>query len=144
MARRQWRRASRARATGFTYLEILVALIIVSFGLIAVLSAYTYSVNTSEYCQRAVIATHAANSKMGEMRAMGFSWLTYLINLGSTSFDFSAELPPELTPGTMTVTLSQWTPEIVQVDVDVTWRPDAKITGGNISLSTLVGQVEEH
>lgn len=135
--------ARRAGAAGFTYLEILVALIIVSFGLIAVLSAYTYSMNTSEYCQRAVIATHAANSKMGEMRAMGFSWLTYLVNSGDTSFDCSTELPPELSPGTMAVTLSQWTPEIVQVDIDVTWRPDAKITGGSISMTTLVGQVEE-
>jgi type II secretory pathway pseudopilin PulG len=126
----------------FTYLEVLVALVILSLGLIALLSSYAYMVNTTEYSRRATIATQAAQSEMAQVRSLGYSWLTYMIATGTTTINANSDLPSALAPGTMTATLYQRSTTIVRVNVTVTWRQNAKVTGGSIALSSLVSQVE--
>lgn len=96
------------RRGAFTYLELLVALIILSLGLIALLSSYAYMVNTTEYSRRATIATQAAQSEMAQVRALGYSWLTYMIATGTTTINANSDLPSALAPPRSRSTGRSW------------------------------------
>jgi prepilin-type N-terminal cleavage/methylation domain-containing protein len=131
----RFHRSGDRSSAAYTLIEVLVALVILSLGLLGLVSSFSYNSTVSEYSRRLTVATQTADSAVGEMRALGY-W-----KLAPGAYDLSAQLPETLHGGSMTAVVSNWATEVKRVEVTVTWRPGTR-TGGSVELSTLVGRTD--
>ncbi len=125
----------RRGSGGYTFIEVLIALVILALALTAIVGAFAYASNLSEYSRRLTIASQTAEAKIGELRALGYT------NLPVGTYDFAGELPEQLNRGTATIVISQWAADVKKIEVTVVWRPGT-ITGGRVVLTTLVSRTE--
>ena len=132
--------SSRTRRTrGMTLVEILIAMVILSIGLLAMISVISAAQQSADKSNYDMIALQAAENEIADDEAGGYSANTY----GTTVTPV-----PNLPHGQMTVVTGPLDGDaandnIVQIDVTVTWDGGSgpNSTGGNISMSTLISAV---
>ncbi len=71
----------RTKKNGFTVVEILVALVLLSFGIFGVLDFYTRTVRLSHYNALQIQAMALANKKAAELSSMGMGAIKKSFNL---------------------------------------------------------------
>lgn len=121
----------REKNKGFTLLEILLAIVIVSIGISALIGAYNAGILFSSDIENTDIALNIARQKMEEIKNKNTSFDSIVDAGPSTDAvfqDFSLEVATSFVAGTSN--------EMKQVDVIVTW--DAPGGQANITLTTLV------
>lgn len=124
-----------SQQAGFTLVEIMVTLVVLSI-VIAAIAGLFYNMQITEVrSQRLDLAQRAARSQIEVLRNSGYSNLTP----GST-IDFTSSLPAALPAGKKgTVTVSEPLPELRRVDVTITYM-DYKIPQ-NVTLSSDIGVI---
>jgi Tfp pilus assembly protein PilV len=125
--------ASRAQANGFTFVEVLAALLFLSLVIPAIVQGLTISNRAAVIAERSALAGEFAQNKMGELLA-GDAWS----NAPNTSGDFGAGANGYQ----WKMTTNNWpvdtTNPMTELDVDVSYQVQGK--SFNVHLSTLVSQ----
>ncbi len=122
---------------GFTLVDMLIAMIIISLVFLAFCDLMVMSVRTNKKADFEFIATGVAERKLESVRQLSFSAL-----LPNTTTETVTELPG----GQMTVQISPVsgliTNSMRQVQVLVTWTTvgNQATTGGRVRLDTLITQ----
>ena len=73
--------------SGFTLLEVLVAMAILATGLVALLESHAFSIQSSEYARKMTIAMSLARYKITEIEIGGFP------SIGTEDGDFQEDFP---------------------------------------------------
>ncbi len=81
------RKTDTGKDTGFTLLEVMVALALMGIALVAILRSLAMSVDVSNESKNISIATLLAKGKMAELESLGFP------DVGEASGDFGEESP---------------------------------------------------
>ena len=79
--RGQNKKMKMKKEKGFTVVEILVALVLISFGIFGVLNVYTHTVKVSEYNTLKLQAQALCNQKATEMTALGLEGVKGLLKM---------------------------------------------------------------
>ncbi len=123
---------SRGRQTGFTIIEVLLGLLIVSVMLVI----YVVSINTlklNEIVRDRELALRIAGNEIETLRATPFNSLP-------ASGSFADPLLSSLSQGAGAITVSALNASTKQVTVTVTWHRPATPADSSISLVTLITQ----
>lgn len=122
---------------GFTLVEILVSCVILSIGLLALLTALGVAHATQDNAQHLLAARAAAQSEMERVRGLPFS------SMPSSSPSVTTTAVPGLPGGQMKVTISKYVyqasvTDLRQVRVEIYWESSGKLYGpGKITLESL-------
>jgi general secretion pathway protein I len=119
--------ADRAAGRGFTLIEVLVALIVVSLGMLAVIEAVTQTASNSSYMRDKTIAHWIAMNRITEVRL--------------------EPQPPKIDKSSDELDMAgrrwRWTMEVTQTPVDTVRRIDIKVrlngTPDGTSLASITG-----
>lgn len=120
---------SASTARGFTLIEVIIALFIVSVGAVCATIAVTMIKGTRESTYRST-AIRIAETELNELRAGGYA------SLPSSEAFTSAELSG-LPQGVASTTVTTWNAETKQVTTGVAWQGTDDRTH-YVSLHTLV------
>ena len=90
---------------GFTLVEVLAAVLLLSIGLMAIISAMAASRDSQSRARRIFIARHVAQGKVEELRAASLTDLTNLVGQ-------AASTDPSLPPGNSVTVLVARYPDI--------------------------------
>ena len=128
----------RQTARGFTLVDMLVAMIIISLVFLVFCDLMVMSVRTNKKADLEFIATGVAENRLESIRQRSF---------GALVTDTTTETVTELPGGQMTVQISPVTGLITnsmrQVQVLVTWTAvgNQATTGGRVRLDSLITQL---
>ena len=126
---------SGKKQDGFSLVELIVTIVIVSLLVVGVTSLYITVSTTQRKTRLLETATRAGEKKIEELRNNHYNSLT----TGST-ITFTNELPSTLpSPRVATVDVSEPTSGIKRVDVNITYR-DGRIDK-QVELSSLIGVI---
>ncbi len=118
---------------GFTLVELIVAIVIISLMAIGVTSLYIAIEKTQRKTRLLETATRAGEKKIEELRNNHYNALE-----NDTVIDFTGELPSSLPePRSGSVSVSEPTPGIKRVDVTVSYRDGN--ANRDVELSSLIG-----
>lgn len=124
---------SHKNEDGFTLVELIVAIVIISLMAIGVTSLYIAIEKTQRKTRLLETATRAGEKKIEELRNNHYNSLE-----NDTIIDFTDELPTALPePRSGTVDVSEPTPGIKRVDVTISYK-DGR-TNRDVELSSLIG-----
>ena len=107
----------RHRQSGFAFLEVLIAVVIVGFGVISIGKFFSVSMLNSGFARQQTIALSLADSKIEELRAYG-SLTTYDAISTSTDTNGDYTISWSITPSTANV---GHIGEYKEINVTVTW-----------------------
>ena len=128
----------RQTARGFTLVDMLVAMIIISLVFLVFCDLMVMSVRTNKKADLEFIATGVAENRLESIRQRSF---------GALVTDTTTETVTELPGGQMTVQISPVTGLVTnsmrQVQVLVTWTAvgNQATTGGRVRLDSLITQL---
>lgn len=122
--------------SGFSIIEIAVALVVVSASIIALTNLFITTINLQRQTNRIDLATTIAEDKIESLRNNHYNSLA----LSPPAIDFTNELPDELpSPRSATVTVSEPSSGIKQLDVSITY--EERSGPKTIALSTMLGNI---
>jgi prepilin-type N-terminal cleavage/methylation domain-containing protein len=128
-------RSSRKNQAGFTLVELIVTIGIAGLLVVGVTSLFITIESTQRKTQLLDIATRTGEKKIEELRNVNYNSLD-----AGTTEDFTDELPADIpTPREATVTISEPTPSVKRVDVNITYH-DGRIDK-EVELSSLIGVI---
>lgn len=113
--------ARRDACSGMTLVEVMIATLLVGFGLATFLAAFTAASRTSEASARRIVAVHTARRVMEDLRSKPYSALA----VGTT----------QITNGvTMTVTVASGFVTTKNIELKVDWKNPGKTNPGQVVL----------
>jgi prepilin-type N-terminal cleavage/methylation domain-containing protein len=122
---------------GFTLLEVVVAVSILSIALMGIMALYVHTIALSEVNRETQIATFAAQSKLDEIRAMNFNNILTTYPPGASTYFAVSGLrafAPDPQPGS--VTTDNTNANLINVQVRVRWQG---VRGeGTVTFTTMV------
>jgi general secretion pathway protein I len=99
----------RSRSSGFTLIEVLVALAIVTIGMAAVLEALTSSASTAMYLENKTFAEWVALDRMEQVRLAGTfpakGTSTGTLDMAGRSWEWRQKVIPSQVPGVQRITI---------------------------------------
>jgi prepilin-type N-terminal cleavage/methylation domain-containing protein len=110
----------RREETGFSLLEVMVAVIVLAFGLLAIMHLFPVGLRASKISQDTTVASFLAQTKIEELKNTGWAQLS----IGSTTEDYG-----EITgyPGFKRLTTVQdvetTDPGLKRITVEVFYKP---------------------
>lgn len=126
-------------AGGFTLLEVIVAVSILSVALMGILALYIHTITLSEVNRETQIATFAGQQKLDEIRAMDFNNILTSYPAGATTY-FAVNglrpfgIPPDPQPGAVTV--DNTNNRLLNVQVRIRW---SGVRGeGGVTFTTMI------
>ena len=122
-------RGGRNRRSGFTLLEVLLAVFVLALTALILAAAFPTAQISRIKAAHVSYAVNLSRQTMEEKRSAGYSNLL----AGTTEITVPAELPG----GQMTTIISQYSPHIKQIEVTITWSGYRRV-GGSTTLATLV------
>ena len=123
--------AHAPRRSGFSLLEIIIAIGIVGAGLVAA-EALVHAVPLARVTRSEDLALTIANNEIGILRAGGYASVP-----GSGAFNNT--LLEALPSGDGTLTVTDWNAEVKQVRVTVSWQEPGE-AARSLLLSTLIAE----
>jgi type IV pilus assembly protein PilV len=116
--------------TGFTLLEVLVALILLTFGMLGVANLTIGVIKGNSYSKNVTTATIVAQQQIEQAQRLGYT--------NSNSLAGSANISMGGTSFTRTTTVTNATPaaNMKTVSVSVSWSPG----NNSVSLNTIISQ----
>lgn len=99
--------------TGFTLLEVMIALLIIATSFVVLLNTRNQSVITADYAKRATIATLLASERMSDIEQEDFP------DTGEDSSNFGDDYPEYRWKTSVSDTLYE---NIREVKVEILWR----------------------
>jgi len=125
--------AAFSKASGFTLIEVLVAVVVFSLGIIALFGSFSLALNTSRNGRDLTTANHLAETKIEQLRLGGFDDIAIDTNPSPTAVG-------QLAQGQMKVVVDYYNgnTKIKLVTVKIYWqsRPESRA----VTLTTLIGQ----
>ncbi len=118
-------RMTRIAKCGFTLLEVIITIIILTIGVIAIISAFNSGIFASSDVENVDLALNIAQGKMEELRTQAFASLA----------DSGPTADPNFQNFNVSVNVAEGQ-NPMQVDVAVNWNVKGGQTG--ITLTTLV------
>lgn len=119
--------------SGFTLIELIVAIVVIGLMATGITSLYISIEKTQRKTRLLEIATRVGERKIEELRNSNYNSLE-----NNNTIDFSIELPDTLPqPRSGTVAVSEPTPGIKRVDVNVSYKDGN--SNRNVELSSLIG-----
>jgi len=115
-------RALGAARRGFSLVEILVAIIIMSIALVVLVSAFAGACKVQRKVRAHTIAQSAAQTKIDTLRNGG--WALVSSSFGTTTVSVSG-----LENGSMVTTITQEQTQLAKIVVSITWG--SSVTGEN-------------
>jgi prepilin-type N-terminal cleavage/methylation domain-containing protein len=126
---------TRAARRGFTLVEVLVAVIVMSIALIVLITCFSGAVGIQRKARAHTLAQNTAQSKLETLRSTGWSGLTF----GTTTVAV-----PGLTNGTMTTTVTLQAVSLAKIRVRVEWSPtvagEERYRRGHVEYVTYLAQ----
>ena len=123
------RRIGRNRRSGFTLLEVLLAVFVLALTAMMLAVSFPSAQISRIKAAHVSYAVNLARQTMEEKRSAGYSSLL----AGTTEVSVPAELPG----GQQTTSITLYSPHIKKIEVTVTWSGYRKV-GGSTTLVTLV------
>ena len=125
---------NRRGAHGFSLIELLVTIVILSIGLFGVASMFLYGMTSQQYAQYSVIATDAADQKLEQMRSAGYNSIT--------ADNFPSPFPVEGLPQGEGIVSWEPYPDAgsvnqYKISVEVSWGGGRRV-GGRVLHETVV------
>lgn len=130
-------RQNRTTARGFTLVDLLTAMVIISFVFLAFSELMMLSVRTNKKADLEFLATGAAERKMQAIRQLSFAALT-----SGTTTETVSELPGGQMQTQIGSVTGLVTTSMKQIQIVVTWNATGTqtTTGGRVRLDTLISQ----
>jgi prepilin-type N-terminal cleavage/methylation domain-containing protein len=114
---------TRAARRGFTLVEVLVAVIVMSIALIVLITCFSGAVGIQRKARAHTLAQNTAQSKLETLRSTGWSGLTF---------------------GTMTTTVTLQAVSLAKIRVRVEWSPtvagEERYRRGHVEYVTYLAQ----
>jgi prepilin-type N-terminal cleavage/methylation domain-containing protein len=124
------------RNSGFTIIELIVATTVLSLMIVALVNLVIGIAGIQRQNDRLQLATRAAETKIESLRNAHYNSLA----ISPPAIDFASELPADLpSPRTATVTVSEPSPGLKRLDVNVTYREGSK--DKTVQLTSLIGNI---
>jgi type II secretory pathway pseudopilin PulG len=121
----------RKGAAGFTLIEALIALLILSFAILGIFSIHIQSVKTSAFNRRMLSAVQFARSGIDQFRSQRFSTLATSTDNSANAADFSGTDFHFLR--VKTITNVPGISKLKKARVEVGWNNTGDCTGGSIT-----------
>ncbi len=125
---RHARLSKRGRRSGFTLIEVMLAVFVLSLTALIFAAAFPISQISRIKSAHMSYAANLARQTMEEKRAAGYNGLL----IGTTT-----SVPAELPDSQQTTTITQYSTHIKKVVITITWEGYRKV-GGSTTLVTLV------
>lgn len=120
------------KQSGFTLVELVVAIVVIGLMVVGVTSLYITIEGTQRKTRLLEIATRAGEKKIEELRNNHYNSLE-----NDSTIDFTDELPTTLPESSGTVDVSEPTPGVKRVDLNITYK-DGRVNK-EVELSSLIG-----
>lgn len=120
------------KTKGFTVIEVMIAVVIFSIGILVIIGAFQLVYKLTQYNREITIATNVAESRLEELRRQGFS---NLVNNNNPS----PVAVPSLKNGYMKTYINDHSSSLIKIiRVTIYWenRPESNA----VELTTLIGQ----
>ena len=137
-----------ALASGFTFIEVLIALVVVSIALLALLRFCLFSIKLADKARITSQAIFLAEEKINQMLATGYPKKG--TNSGTEDnngvlFDWQIEVTDAQLPGLD----KPYVRGLRKISVDVSWKPQprkmaAGQSGNHLQMSTYVADITYH
>jgi len=144
----------RASGRGYSMMEVLLALVVISFGLYGLLDLITTTQKQSVRAHRRAVAVELARARMAELQAAGYDAVAGLWAKSSADPSKPLDYPPETAAFAAPYKAKnfRWQahlvrdaqhPEVIQVEVRVTWdvipgAPEEKLSASSVAVGGLL------
>ena len=121
------------RNNGFTLIEIMIAIAIITIGIFGVMSLIITVMKGNTLSKRVTTATTIAQDKMEDFKRMGYDNVVNVSESNTDDYDIEYYLEADVAPDTPAT-------DTKTITVDVYWDPPASSSAHNVEIKSIIAQ----
>ncbi len=121
------------RNSGFTLIEIMIAIAIITIGIFGVMSLVITVMKGNTLSKRVTTATTIAQDKMEDFKRMGYDNVVNVSESNTDDYDIEYYLEADVAPDTPAT-------DTKTITVDVYWDPPASSSAHNVEIKSIIAQ----